>query len=1240
MSPSPRIFVSYERQDGMQAAKELRQRLEDRGFTLWQDLIALEGGLEWWAQIEQAIKSPSIEHLVLVVTPGALERPVIKKELRLARQEGRQVSPVWAGKQFEMRGLPRWFERVHIYNVEYPEQWERLIQTLSGPSRQNRVPFMAPDPPKSFVERPEELAALKAHLLDDKGDAVATTVSLRGAGGFGKSALANYLCHDPDIQEAYVDGILHVEIGEQPNDLLARVADLILSLTGERSGLQTVGAASAKLADALAERRCLLVIDDVWREQDLRPFLQGGRNTTRLITTRLDHVLPADTFRVVVDAMRAGEALNLLTQGLPPDQSQAEQLALRKLAARLGEWPLLLTLAGGFLRDRVIRAREPLAQAIASVNRRLDARGLTAFDGKNEAARHKAVESTISVSLELLNEDEQARLRELAVFPEDTDVPLGICTKLWVETGGLDELDSEDLLQRFLGYSLLLDLNLQFQTFRLHDVVRQYLLDAWKRAQQAENLKALHEQLTAAVGRLDGSDLAASSERRYWYEHAGHHLAGAGRDGAVAELLLDPRWMLNKLTATSLESLLTDYRRFGKGRAQELVGRVLDLSGRILARDPKQLPVQLLSRLAAGDAEELGPFLATTSTCVPCPALVPTRPTFTAPGAEIRRFDGHQDAVSALAVLDGRRFLSCSHDKTVRLWDAETGAELRRFEGHEGPVLTLVRLDGSRVASGSTDKTLRIWNVETGQELRRITGHDGAVTRLTVVDGRILSASEDNTLRLWDAQTGQELRRFFASEESEDARFSEWLKGNIGFERGATALAVVGSRHLVASFLDKTLRLWDLDKPDQQPQILGGEELKRPVMSLASLDGRRFLSGGSDYGVFRLWDTESGRELRQFEGVRFWAMTFAPLDSRRVVVGTTGYCEVEVWDIESGEKLNSFGGHSSNVTSVAVLDSQHVLSASYDRTIRLWSLKSNEKLTRFKGLDWWVSSFIVLDDRRVLTGAWWGALTLWDIETGDELLAFKEQHKGWVTALTRVDDVRVVSCSQNDKTLRLWDLETGAELGCLEGHSEGVMAVAALDTRHVISASHDKTIRLWDIEARSELHRFEGHSEGINSVAVLDARRIISASQDKTLRLWNIDTRAELRRFDGHGEAVNCVAVLDMRHAISASDDRTLRLWDVETGAELRRFDGHRGSVYSVAVFDSGHVVSASADRTVRLWNVESGQEVALFEGDVEFTNIAVMPSKGTIVVRDAVARVHFIDVRWDESIFQSEKLR
>jgi hypothetical protein len=37
------------------------------------------------------------------------------------------------------------------------------------------------------------------------------------------------------------------------------------------------------LTDVLGERRILLVIDDAWHEQHLRPFLQGGRNTTRLV---------------------------------------------------------------------------------------------------------------------------------------------------------------------------------------------------------------------------------------------------------------------------------------------------------------------------------------------------------------------------------------------------------------------------------------------------------------------------------------------------------------------------------------------------------------------------------------------------------------------------------------------------------------------------------------------------------------------------------------------------------------------------------------------------------------------------------------------------------------------------------------------------------------------------------------------------------------------------------------------
>ena len=139
------------------------------------------------------------------------------------------------------------------------------------------------------------------------------------------------------------------------------------------------------LAEALGERRILLIIDDAWREQDLRPFLQGGHNTTRLITTRRGDILPREVVRQPVDAMQASEALALLSWGLPQDQATGQGKALGALAARLGEWALLLKLVNGVLRDRVLENRQRLEQAMIAVNCRLEEKGLTAFDPQIEA---------------------------------------------------------------------------------------------------------------------------------------------------------------------------------------------------------------------------------------------------------------------------------------------------------------------------------------------------------------------------------------------------------------------------------------------------------------------------------------------------------------------------------------------------------------------------------------------------------------------------------------------------------------------------------------------------------------------------------------------------------------------------------------------------------------------------------------------------------------------------------------
>jgi len=169
---SRRVFISYSRKDGLEFAR-LQALLEAQGLSLYRDLNHLEGGEDWWRQVEAAIRT--VEHVVLVLSPAALRSPYVAAEWKIARQEGRRVSPVSGPGELDFSHLPRWMERAHRHDIDIPESLARLVQVLKGPAGEKRVPFMADALPEGFVARPEEFAALKRSLLDARGEPVAIT---------------------------------------------------------------------------------------------------------------------------------------------------------------------------------------------------------------------------------------------------------------------------------------------------------------------------------------------------------------------------------------------------------------------------------------------------------------------------------------------------------------------------------------------------------------------------------------------------------------------------------------------------------------------------------------------------------------------------------------------------------------------------------------------------------------------------------------------------------------------------------------------------------------------------------------------------------------------------------------------------------------------------------------------------------------------------------------------------------
>ena len=138
-------------------------------------------------------------------------------------------------------------------------------------------------------------------------------------------------------------------------------------------------------------------------------------------------------------------------------------------------------------------------------------------------------------------------------------------------------------------------------------------------------------------------------------------------------------------------------------------------------------------------------------------------------GTEVRQLAGHKDIVWAVAVSpDGRLALSAggyqpkpggrglvpgNKDFAIRLWDVATGKEVRRFEGHTEAVAQVAFApDGKRLLSCGADRSVRLWLVDSGRELRRFTGHTKLIFTVAFsADGRrALSGGADADLRVWD----------------------------------------------------------------------------------------------------------------------------------------------------------------------------------------------------------------------------------------------------------------------------------------------------------------------------------------------------------------------------------------------------------------------------------------------------------------------------------------------------------
>lgn len=204
-----------------------------------------------------------------------------------------------------------------------------------------------------------------------------------------------------------------------------------------------------------------------------------------------------------------------------------------------------------------------------------------------------------------------------------------------------------------------------------------------------------------------------------------------------------------------------------------------------------------------------------------------------------QKFKAHIKWNYSVAVSpDGEWLVSCSKDKTVKLWSMDTGANLATLKGHTDEVNCVgFTTDSNCIISSSDDQTLRIWDRQTGCVKHILKGHSGRVFPVVVLaDGkRLLSGAvdDDESIKLWNIKTGACLKTI---------KTEHTIR--------AATVNVNGTRTVIGGH-DGKLTLWDLESAECLVRLNGHSDV---VCSVQMTADQQFAVSGSRDKTVKIWN--------------------------------------------------------------------------------------------------------------------------------------------------------------------------------------------------------------------------------------------------------------------------------------------------------------------------------------------------------------------------------------------------
>ena len=343
-----------------------------------------------------------------------------------------------------------------------------------------------------------------------------------------------------------------------------------------------------------------------------------------------------------------------------------------------------------------------------------------------------------------------------------------------------------------------------------------------------------------------------------------------------------------------------------------------------------------------------------------------------------------------------------------------------------------------------------------------------------------------------------------------------------------------------------------------------------------SPDGRLVATTTFRSSTIKLWETSTGRELRNLSTGKQSAMGMSPFivfsrDSR-LVAAAAGDSTVKVWDVTSGRELQTLttaqgtmASAMGGVSFMAFAPDGRLVTIS--DSIRVWDVASGQELRSIQMQSLNAAAFLAAEGGAALS------------PDGNQLAAFDSEDKPRV---------------------RFWDLSNGREVRTVSLPDEDMQSAELAfvpDGRVLVAPIVENKLKLWDITGKDNAgnERSLGPAKEMqSSIKFSRDGRLLLFSERYTVKLLDVATGKELLTlnapnsgvFAEQGKTFTAFSE-DGKKMVTGGFDTPTILWETETGKQLLRMTGGTNMAYKVAFSGDGNTLF-SGGRT--RWDLRTGR--------------------------------------------------